>query len=71
MLSDCLKCREKADSKNRRVVKVNKGRLMILPKCAVCDSKNSRFIKEQGGLLSTLGIKTGLDKIPLFGPFLF
>ena len=33
---------------------------MLLSKCAVCDSKKSRFIKEQevSGLLSSLGIKT-------------
>ena len=32
---------------------------MLLSKCAVCDSKELRFIKEQeaSGLLSNLGIK--------------
>ena len=36
-------------------------------KCSVCGIKNSRFIKEQEakGLLSNLGIKTPLRKIPL------
>ena len=40
---------------------------MLLSKCAVCSSKKSRFIKEQEaeGLLSNLGIKTTLSKIPL------
>ena len=40
---------------------------MLFPKCAVCSSKKSRFIKEQAakGLLSSLGIKTPLSKIPL------
>ena len=35
--------------------------------------KKSKFIKEQEafGLLSTLGIKTPLSKIPLVGPVLF
>ena len=38
-----------------------------------CDSKKSKFIKEQvaTGLLSSLGIKTPLSKIPLVGPLLF
>ena len=38
-----------------------------------CDSKKSNFIKEQeaSGLLSSLGIKTPLNKIPLLGPLLF
>ena len=35
-------------------------------KCSVCGIKKSRFIKEQEvkGLLSNLGIKTPLSKIP-------
>ena len=46
---------------------------MLLSKSAVCDSKKSKFIKEQeaSGLLSSLGIKTPLSKIPLLGPLLF
>ena len=38
---------------------------MLLSKCAEWDSKKSKFIKEQeaGGLLSSLGIKTLLNKI--------
>ena len=40
---------------------------------AVYDSKKSRFIKEQEGegLLSNLGLKTPISKIPLLGNFLF
>ena len=46
---------------------------MLLSKCAVCDSKKLKFIKQQeaSGLLSRLGIKTSLSKIPLVGPILF
>ena len=35
--------------------------------------KKSRFIKEcqASGLLSSLGIKTGLDKTPTLGPIFF
>ena len=46
---------------------------MLLSKCAVSDSKKSKFIKEQeaSGLLSSLGLKTPLNKIPLLGPLLF
>ena len=41
--------------------------------CAVCDSKKLKFMKQQeaNGLLSSLGIKTPLSKIPLVGPLLF
>ena len=37
------------------------------------DSKKSEFIKEEEAsrLLSSLGIKTSLSKIPLVGPLLF
>ena len=40
---------------------------MIQSNCAICGSKKSRFIKEQQakGLLSKLGIKTPLSKVPL------
>ena len=46
---------------------------MFLSKCAVSDSKKLKFIKEQeaGVLLSSLRIKTPLNKIPLSGPLLF
>ena len=39
----------------------------------MCDSKTQAFIKEQeaSGLLTSLGIKTTLRKIPLLGPILF
>ena len=42
-------------------------------KCVECEIKKSRFVKEQEskGLLSNLGIKTPLNKIPLLREFLF
>ena len=38
-----------------------------------CVSKKSKFTKEQetSRLISSLGIKTSLSKIPLVGPLLF
>ena len=46
---------------------------MLLPKWRVCDSKKSKFIKKQeaSGLLSSVGIRTPLKKIPLLDPILF
>ena len=46
---------------------------MVLLKCAVFDSKNSRLIKEQETkkLLSNLGLKTPLSKVSLVGDILF
>ena len=45
---------------------------MILSKCAICSSRKSRFIKNQeaNGLLSNLGIKTPLSKVPILGDIL-
>ena len=47
--------------------KTKNNRLLMQSKCSVCNNKKSRFIKEQDakGLLSNLGIKTPLSKIPL------
>ena len=44
---------------------------MIQSNCAACGSKKSRFIKEHQamGLLSNLGIKTPLSKVPLLNDF--
>ena len=37
----------------------------MLPKCAICVSKKSRFIKDQEakGLLSNLGVRTPSSKV--------
>ena len=73
MLSYCLKCWRNTESKNQKVVKTKKGRIMLLSKCAVCDSKKSRFMKEKEAseLLSSLGIGIPLRKTSLVGPLLF
>ena len=46
---------------------------MILSKYAICGSKKSRFIKDQEakGVLSNLGVKTPLSKVPSLGDILF
>ena len=73
MLSYCWKCRKNTKSKNPKIERTKNERIMLVSKCAVCDSKNSKFFKQQeaSGSLSSLGIKNFLNKIPLFGPFLF
>ena len=75
MLSYCLKGRKNTESKNPKVAKTKNGRIMLLSERVVCDTKKSKFIKEQEAsgllLLSSLGIKTPLSKIPLVGPLLF
>ena len=73
MKSCCLECRKNTENINPRVSKISNGRTMVLSKCAICDSKKSRFIKNQEakGLLSNLGIKTPLSKVPILGDILF
>ena len=46
---------------------------MILSKCAECTSKKSWFIKnqEEKGLLSSLGLRTPLSKVPVLDNILF
>ena len=63
----CLACRKYAKNINPKIVKSKNDRPMIEINCAKCGSKKSRFSKEQIAkeLLSNLGIKTPLSKVPL------
>ena len=63
----CLACRKYTKNNNPKIVRNRQNRLMIQSNCATCGSKTSRFIKEQQalGILSNLGIKTPLSKVPL------
>ena len=73
MKSNCLKCRKDTENIDPKISSSSNGRAMILSKCAICDSKRSRFIKKQEakGLLSNLSVRTPLSKIPIFGDILF
>ena len=73
MLSYCCKSRRNTKSINPKVSKTTNGKAIILSTCAICGSKKSKFIKEQEakGLLSNLGLKTRLNKIPVLGDVLF
>ena len=61
MKSFCLKCRKDTENINRKVSKTMRN------------SKKSRFItnQEAKGLLSNLGIRTPLSKMPILGDILF
>ena len=63
----CLACRKYTKNNNSKIVRNRQNRLMIQSNCRNCGSKKSRFIKEQQemGILSNLGIKTPLSKVPL------
>ena len=64
---------EKYKSINPKILKTTNGKAIILSKCAICGSKKSKFIKQQKakGLLSKLGLRTPLNKIPILGDILF
>ena len=46
---------------------------MLLSNCAICNSKKSRFIQNQEtkGLVSNLGIRAPLSKVPILGNIFF
>ena len=73
MKSYCLKCRKDAENISPNVSSTSNGKVMILSKCESCGSKKSRFIKNHKakGLLSHLGIRTPLSKVPILGDVLF
>ena len=62
-----LSCKKYTKNINPKIVRTKNNRLMILSKYGIFNNKKSRFIKKQEarGLLSTLGIRTPLSKIPL------
>ena len=73
MLSYCLKGKKITENINPVASKTSNGKTMILSKFAICGSKKSRFVNKQeaSGILSSLGLKTPLNKIPLLVDLLF
>ena len=73
MKSYCLKWRKYSENINLKVSSTSNGKAIILSKPATCGSKKSRFIKNQEakGLLSNLGIRTPLSKVPISGDIFF
>ena len=70
--SYCLNCRKDTENINPKVSNTSNGRKTILSKCAMCGSKKSTFIKNQEAkrLLSNLGVRTSLSKVPILGDIL-
>ena len=73
MESYCVRCKKYTKNINPRVSNTSSGKAMILSKCATCCSKKSRFINSQEakGLLSSLGLRTPLTKVPILGDIFF
>ena len=73
MKSCCVKSRKDAEKINPKISKASNGRTMVLSNFAICGSKKSIFIinQEAKGLLSDLGIRIPLIKVPILGDILF
>ena len=71
MKTYCVNCRKDTENIDPRIVSTKNNRLVMQSRCSVCRIRKSRFIKEQEakGVLSNLGIKTPLSKIPLLNIF--
>ena len=67
MKTYCMKRRKDTENIDSEMLRTKNNILIMQSKCPVCGIKKSRFVKEQEakGLLSNLGIKTPLSKIPL------
>ena len=67
----CLVCKDYTKNNSPKLVRNRQNSLMIQSNCANCGNKTFRFIKEQQvmGILSNLGIKTPLSKVPLLNIF--
>ena len=68
-----MSCKKYTKNVNSKVSNASNGKIMILSKCATCGSKKSRFIRKQEaiGLLSNLGLRIPLSKVPILGDILF
>ena len=70
---ESLKCKKHTKNINPQISSTSNGKVMILSKCEICNSKKSKFINKQEAkrLLSKLGIKTRFSKLPVLGDILF
>ena len=67
MKTYCIVCKKDTENKNPKVFKTKNERLILRSICSVWSNKKSRFISKNEGssLLSSLGIRTPLSKIPV------
>ena len=73
MESYCLRCKKHTENINPQVSSTSNGKIKILSKCTICNSKKSKFISKQEAkrLLSKLGIKTPFRELPILADILF
>ena len=68
----CIVCKKDTENKNPKVFKTKNERLILKSVCSECNNKKSTFVSknEGSGLLSNLGIRTPLSKVPLLNVLL-
>ena len=68
-----MRCKKYTKHINPRVSNTSNGKTMTSLKCAMCGNEKSRYIKNQEakGLLSNLGLRTPLSKVPVLDDILF
>ena len=73
MLAYSLVCKKNAEDKDVKIIKTKNGRVILSSKCVVYSKKKSRFVKQQktSGILSSVGIRKLLSKIPVLGDMIF
>ena len=73
MKTYCVKCKKDTENIDPKIFKTKNNKLIMQSQCTDCRNKRSQFVKKQDakGLLSNLGIRTPLNKIPLIGDILF
>ena len=66
----CTVCKKDTENKNPKVFKTKNEILKSV--CSECNNKKSTFVSknEESGLLSNLGIRTPLSKVPLLNVLL-
>ena len=66
MKTYCLVCIKNTENKDTKIIKTKSGRLQMRSQCSICGNKKSRFLKQEEAkeILSSLGIKTPLSKMP-------
>ena len=65
--------KKNTENKDAKMIKTKNRRVILSSKCAVCGSKKSKFMNKQeaSGILSSVGIRTPLSKVPVLGSTLF
>ena len=60
----CVSCQKMAGNKNAKVFETKNRRLLLKSIRSVCGKRKSQFVSKGSDILSYLGLKTPLSKVP-------